>query len=166
MGAIEECYEQGAQEIRILGRTHTTAEKIIEHLQWADLVINGAEQPRELRGKNFLITRDQAREFLAPGSVVIDLVGGSASNRSPVENIIKCTFLTDPFFIEDEVYFSSLWGWPMMGFERESAIRYSSQITDILLGTEKLIRGLDHPSPGVEIAHVNRAKNINSSTGS
>ena len=159
MGAIHECYQQGVPEIRILGRTHTVEDGMSEHLRWADLIINGAEQPRKLRGKNFLVRRHQVEEFLRDGSVVIDLIGGSASNRSPVEHIVECTFLTKPYFLEDGIYFSSLWGWPMMGFERETAIKYSSQIVDILLGPEKLIRGLDHLMPGVEVALVNDARN-------
>ena len=47
-----------------------------------------AEQPRELRGKNFLITNDHLKNDLDDGSVVIDLVGGSATNRSPVEPVM------------------------------------------------------------------------------
>ncbi len=43
---------------------------------------------------------------LADGSVVIDLVGGSPTNRSPVEPVLSCTFLTDPSFVRDGVTIS------------------------------------------------------------
>lgn len=158
MGAIHECYELGVPEIRVLGRSHTSESGMIQHLKWANLIINGAEQPRKMRGKNFLVRKHQVQNFLGDGAVVIDLIGGSASNRSPVENIIECTFLNNPYFIENGIYFAALWGWPMMGFERETAIKYSSQILDVLLGQEKLIRGLSHLTPGVEIALVNDAR--------
>jgi alanine dehydrogenase len=154
MGAIHECFKMGIPTIQILGRTHTKKGAIEQFLSKADLIINGAEQPLEMRGKNFLISREQAREVIQDGSVVIDLVGGSASNRSPVENVIECTYLTDPFFLEDGVYFSALWGWPMMGFMRETAIRYSSQILDVLLEREKLLLGMERLTPGIQRAMV------------
>ena len=151
-GAIDECVQQGVRRIKILGRTHTVKEKINHYLHDADLVINGAEQAAELRGKNFLITKEHAREIMTDGTVVIDLIGGSATNRSPVENIIECTYMTQPFFREDGILFSALWGWPMMGFMRESAIKYSGQILDVLLGTERLIDGIENVHHGIKPA--------------
>ena len=88
------------------------------------------------------------------GSVIIDLVGGSETNRSPVEPVINCSFLTDPHFVQDGVTVSALWGWPMMGMMRETAIRYSNQIRDVLLGPERLVDGLDTLTPGVARALV------------
>ncbi len=154
IGAIHECYEMGIPTIHILGRPHTKQGCIEEYLKKADLIINGAEQPLELRGKNYLVTREHARDTIEDGSVVVDLVGGSASNRSAVENVIECTYLTDPYFVEDGVYFSALWGWPMMGFMRETAIRYSAQILDVLIHREKLLYGMEHLTPGVRRALV------------
>ena len=154
MGAIHEAYEQGVPVIKVLGKRHTQKGVIENDLDTADLVVNGAEQPRELRGKNFLISREHAEKVLPKGGVVIDLVGGSETNRSPVENVIKCTFLTEPHFVEDQIYFSALWGWPMMGFMRETAIKYSGQIVDVLLGEEKLISGLSDLPAGVKRALV------------
>ena len=124
------------------------------YLEVADLVINGAEQPVHLRGKNYIVTRAHAASVLEKGSVVIDLVGGSATNRSAVENVIECTYLTDPYFEEDGILFSALWGWPMMGFMRETAIKYSGQIADILVGEDQLIKGIDSLTPGVKQALV------------
>jgi len=141
MGAIDECYSAGVKRIHVLGRNHTMKGAIEHYLQDADLIINAAEQPRELRGINYLVTREHARSVIQDGSVVIDLIGGSASNRSAVENVVECTFLTDPHFEADGVYFSSLWGWPMMGFMEKTAHKYSAQILDVLIGDEKLISG-------------------------
>lgn len=154
MGAIDECYRQGVRTIHILGKKQTQKGIIEDYLKQADLVVNGAEQPVHLRGVNYLITRDHTQNTLQKGSVVIDLVGGSATNRSAVENVIECTYLTDPYFEEDGILFSALWGWPMMGFMRETAIKYSSQIADILLGDDQLIKGINHLVPGVEKALV------------
>lgn len=142
-GAIDECLRQGVRNLTIMGRRHTAEGTIEGFLKTADLVINGAEQPPELRGKNFLITNEHTKHILKSGSVVIDLIGGSPTNRSPVENIIECTYMTDPYFEHNGVLFSALWGWPMMGFMRESASKYSTQILDVLLGQERLIDGLD-----------------------
>ncbi len=154
MGAIDECYRKGVKTIRILGRQQTQKEMIEPFIKDADLIINAAEQPKHLRGKNYLITKHHSQNILQEGSVVIDLIGGSATNRSAVENVIECTYLTNPYFIEDGILFSALWGWPMMGFMRETAIKYSNQITDILLGEDKLIRGLNSLAPGVRKALV------------
>lgn len=154
MGAIHECYFQGVREINVLGKNHTKPGIIEEYLADADLIVNGAEQPAHLRGVNFLITKEHTKNLLEKGTVVIDLVGGSATNRSAVENVIECTYLTNPYFEEDGILFSALWGWPMMGFMRETAIKYSGQITEILLGPDKFISGLENLAPGVEKALV------------
>ncbi len=153
-GAIHEAYEQGVGCVHVLGRTHTVKGRIDYWLKKADLVVNGAEQAPELRGVNFLLTNRHLRDMLAEGSVVIDLVGGSETNRSPVEPVISCSFLTDPHFVQDGVTVSALWGWPMMGMMRETAIRYSGQIRDVLLGPEQLLAGLDQLAPGVSRALV------------
>ena len=154
MGAIDECYREGVKTIRILGKYQTQKGIIETYIKDADVIVNGAEQPKHLRGKNYLLTKDHTANLLQKGSVVIDLVGGSATNRSAVENVIECTYMTNPFFVEDGILFSALWGWPMMGFMRETAIKYSSQITDILLGEDNLISGLKNLAPGVERALV------------
>jgi len=153
-GALDELHQQGVKHIHVLGRAQTTKESIGYWLKNVDIVINGAEQSPELRGKNFLITNQHVKELIPENSVVIDLVGGSETNRSPVEPVINCSFLTQPYFVQDGVLISSLWGWPMMGMMRETAIRYSGQITDVLIGHEKLIDGLDKLTPGVKRALV------------
>lgn len=156
MGAIHECYTQGVRKVNILGLFHTKKDRIETWLKRSDVVINGAEQPVELRGKNYLITNRHLREVLPKGSVVIDLIGGSATNRSPVEPVVECTYLTDPHFEQDGVLVSALWGWPMMGMMKETAVRYSGQIADVLLGSDEyLIGGLTEPlHPGVKPAVV------------
>ncbi len=118
------------------------------------MVVNGAEQSPHLRGVNFLVSNRHLKEIVPDQSVVIDLVGGSATNRSPVEAVINCSFLTAPHFVQDGVTVSALWGWPMMGMMRETAIRYSGQIADVLTGPERLIDGLDALKPGVQRALV------------
>jgi hypothetical protein len=153
-GAIHELHEQGIGCVHVLGRTHTVHGRIDYWLKGADIVVNGAEQAPELRGVNFLVTNDHLKTLLPEGSVVIDLVGGSETNRSPVEPVLACTFLTDPHFVQDGVTVSSLWGWPMLGMMRETAIRYSGQAREVLLETEQMLRGLDHLTPGVERALV------------
>ncbi len=153
-GAMHEIYNQGFKNINILGRTHTTKENIDEWLKDVDLVVNGAEIPRAIRGITYLVSNDHLKRVIPEGSVVIDLVGGSETNRSAVEPVLSCTFLTKPHFVQDGVTVSALWGWPMLGMMRESAIKYSSQITDVLINREKLIEGLDSLSAGVKRALV------------
>jgi hypothetical protein len=45
-------------------------------------------------------------------------------------------------------------GWPMIGMMRETAIRYSGQIIDVLIGHEKLIDGLHILKLGVKRALI------------
>ena len=154
MGAINECYDKGVRAIQILGRDQTLPQNIGEFLKNSQLIINGAEQPAKLRGVNYLIRREYIGNLIKRGSVVIDLIGGSSINRSPVEDVVECTYLPSPHFERKGVIFSALWGWPMMGMMKESAIKYSGQIVDVLLADENLLKGLGHLTPGVVRALV------------
>ena len=153
-GAMNEIYDQGFKNINILGRTQTTKERINEYLEDADLIVNGAELPRKLRGVTYLVSNEHLKSVIPKGSVVIDLVGGSETNRSAVESVLSCTFLTEPHFVQEDVTISALWGWPMLGMMRESAIKYSSQIVDVLIKKEKTIEGIDKLTTGVKRALV------------
>jgi alanine dehydrogenase len=153
-GAMHEIYNQGFKNINVLGRTQTAKDKIDFWLKDVDLVVNGAEIPKAIRGITYLVSNDHLKHIIPKGSVVIDLVGGSETNRSAVESVLSCTFLTEPHFVQDEVTVSALWGWPMLGMMRESAIKYSSQIVDVLIKKEKVIEGLDGLTPGVKRALV------------
>ncbi|MBU0504832.1 MAG: alanine dehydrogenase [bacterium] len=153
MGAIHEAYMQGVKTIKVLGARQTTKEEIEQYIHNADIIVNGAEQPVELRGRNYLITNEHIRKVIPKGSAVIDLVGGSPTNRSPVEPVLNCTFLTDPYFVQDDVLISALWGWPMMGFLKETAIKYSSQILKALTSEDKLIEtGLENANISIKNA--------------
>ena len=79
-------------------------------------------------------------------------MGGSPVNRSAVEDVVECTFLTEPHFTRGGVYFSSLWGWPMMGMMEESARRYSGQVLEVLIGDGGLLGGAASMSPGLRRA--------------
>ena len=153
-GAMHEIYNQGFKNINILGRTQTAKDRIDEYLEDVDLVVNGAELPRKIRGITYLVSNDHLKRVIPKGSVVIDLVGGSETNRSAVESVLSCTFLTEPHFVKEEVTVSALWGWPMLGMMRESAVTYSSQIVNVLIKKEKVIEGIDTLTTGVKRALV------------
>ncbi|MGJ8530156.1 hypothetical protein [Maritalea sp.] len=159
-GAMRELYDQGVGQINVLGQTHTKSGRIEYWLNDVDLIVNGADQPVHLRGRNYLITNEHMKDNIRDGSVVIDLVGGSPTNRSPVEPVLTCTFLDKPHFVQDGVTVSALWGWPMLGMMRETAIIYSAQIVDVLTGPENLIAGLSSIAPGVKRALVCGPHNI------
>ncbi len=153
-GAMHEIYNQGFKNINILGRTQTAKENIEEYLKDVDLVVNGADIPKEIRGIVYLVSNDHLKRVIPNGSVVIDLVGGSETNRSAIEPVLNCTYLTAPDFVQDGVTVSALWGWPMLGMMKESAIKYSSQIVDVLIKREKTIEGIDNLTRGVKRALV------------
>ena len=153
-GAMHEIYNKGIKNINILGRKQTSKDRIEEYLKDVDLVINGVVLQKEIRGITYLVTNDHIKRVIPKGSVVIDLVGGSVTNRSAVEAVLNCTYLTKAHFVQDEVTVSALWGWPMLGMMKESTIKYSSQIVDVLIRREKIIEGLDTLSIGVKRALV------------
>lgn len=153
-GAIHEIYNQGFENINILGRAQTAKDKIEEYLKDVDLLVNGADLPKEIRGITYLVSNDHLKRVIPKGSVLIDLVGGSQTNRSAIEPVLDCTFLTKPHFVQDGVTVSALWGWPMLGMMKESATKYSSQIVDVLINREKVIEGLNGLTNGVKRALV------------
>jgi len=153
-GAMRELSDQGVGSIEVLGQTHTKSGRIEYWLNDVDIIVNGADQPVHLRGRNYLVSNEHLETHIPIGSVVIDLVGGSPTNRSPIEPVLSCTFLDEPHFEKNGVTVSALWGWPMLGMMRETAIVYSGQIVDVIANTEMLIEGLSKLSPGIERALV------------
>ncbi len=154
VGAMDEAYNQGVRKINVLTKINTTSERIEKFISRSNLIINGAELSKEMRGNTFLITAKHISNVIPKGSVVIDLIGGSSENRSAVEPIIECTFMDNPHFIQDDIYISSLWGWPMMGMMMESSVKYSGQILDVLTGRERIIDGTKKMTAGVKIAFI------------
>ncbi len=141
-GALDECMRHGIDEVDILTERTTRRPMAHRYLRSSNLIINGVEQSPHLRGKNYIVTTEDLRSVLRPGAVVIDLVGGSRANRTAIEPIVECTYPSDPYIVKDGVYLASVWGWPLMGFQKESVEQYSQQIIRVLLFDENLINGL------------------------
>jgi alanine dehydrogenase len=151
-GALDECVRSGVPRTHI--RTERTTQRALlrPHLEASDLIVNGIDGREDPR--SYVVTNDDLGEVIRPGTVVVDLVGGSASNRGAVEPIVECTSPADPYFVVDGVYLASVWGWPLVGFARESMERYSEQILRMLLYDERVLEGLDDPPEGVRRALV------------
>ncbi|MFI9202089.1 hypothetical protein [Streptomyces sp. NPDC053048] len=148
-GALDECARHGVREIDVLTKRATARPGVGRYLRAADLVVNGAELEPRLRGTSYLVTDEDLRSVLRPGAVVVDLVGGCATNRTAVEPIVESTHPADPYLVKHGVYLASVWGWPLLGFGRASVERYSRQITRVLLTDEQLINGLASAPPNV-----------------
>src|SRR5471030_2015959 len=137
MGALEVLVENGVETF-VLGRRQTAPGEIEKWLASARLIINGAELRRnEIR--RFLITQQHCDTVVAPGSVIVDLIGGSPVNRSPVEPITQMTYPDAPDFERNGRWYSAVWGWGILGKARETAEQYSRQILSVLLTDEKLV---------------------------
>ncbi|MEV4432489.1 hypothetical protein [Streptomyces sp. NPDC049585] len=147
-GALDECARHGVAHVEILTKRTTTRPDVCHHLHASDLVINGAE-PADRRRTGYVITEADLGGVLRPGTVVVDLVGGCATNRSVVEPLVECTHPGDPYLVRKGVFLAAVWGWPLLGFKRESVERYSDQITAVLLHEERLADGLATAPPGV-----------------
>ncbi len=151
-GALDECIRSGISHVHI--RTERTTEHALlrPHLADSDLIINGIDGREDPR--SYVITNDDLGAVIRPGTVVVDLVGGSATNRGAVEPIVECTTPDDPVMVVDGVYLSSVWGWPLVGFARESMERYSEQILRMLLLEERILDGLEDAPEGIRAALV------------
>lgn len=151
-GALDECLRGGISHVHI--RTERTTEHALlrPHLEDSDLIVNGIDGREDPR--SYVVTNDDLGSVIRAGTVVVDLVGGSASNRGAVEPIVECTTPDDPYFVRDGVYLSSVWGWPLVGFARESMERYSDQILRMLLFDERVLDGWEHPPEGIRAALV------------
>ncbi len=148
-GATDELLRRGVRRVHVLTERTTHHSVIGPFLAQADVIVNGIDG--HLQG-HYVVTEDHLRTTIRPGTVIVDLVGGSASNRGAVEPIIECTAPTDPHTLRDGVYLSSVWGWPLVGFARESMERYSDQILRMLLTEEGVLDG--HLPDGVRAGLV------------
>lgn len=151
-GAMDACLAAGVERVAVLGPAHTAKGRIDYWLKDADLIINGADQEAALRGVNYLVTEDHMKNLIPKASVIVDLVGGRPTKRSPIEAVIQSTPLSEPSFMAEGIAVAAINGWPRMGLMRESTMKYSGQILDVLMGPEKLLEGIAHLSPGVERA--------------
>jgi alanine dehydrogenase len=151
-GALDECMRSGVSHVHI--RTERTTEHALlrPHLEDSDLIINGIDGRDDPR--SYVVTNDDLGSVVRPGTVVVDLVGGSASNRGAVEPIVECTSPSDPYVVVDGVYLASVWGWPLVGFAQQSMERYSEQIMRMLLFEERVLDGLEGAPESIRRALV------------
>ncbi len=139
MGAFEHLRNEGV-DFTILGRAQTRKEALPGWLADAQLIVNGAETPGE---KDYIITMANSDHHIAPGSVVIDLIGGSPYLRSPVEHFQWTTFLPEIHHEYNGHYYAGLWGWDMFYSMTDTAKEYSRRIRDILTGDQNYAQDLD-----------------------
>ena len=151
-GALDECMRSGVAHLHIRTERTTEHASLRPHLAGSDLIINGIDG-RDDPG-SYVVTNDDLGSVIGPGTVIVDLVGGSASNRGAVEPIVECTSPDDPYFVVDGVYLASVWGWPLVGFAQESMERYSEQILRMLLFDERVLDGLEDAPDGIRGALV------------
>lgn len=152
-GAILEALRQGVPRVHIVGREQSHPSRIEPYLHSADLIINGIDLGAEKGLRHIITAAHVADNIVGSGAVIIDLVGGSDLEPSAIESIPGCTFLDNPYFEKSGVFFSALWGWPMMYMMRESAATYSKQISSLLVEAQDfLLRGVGAVPAGVERA--------------
>lgn len=151
-GALDECMRSGISHVHIRTERTTEHAALRPHLADSDLIINGIDG-RDDPG-SYVVTNDDLGSVIRPGTVIVDLVGGSASNRGAVEPIVECTSPDDPYFVVDGVYLASVWGWPLVGFAKQSMERYSEQILRMLLFDERVLDGLEDAPDGIRAALV------------
>jgi alanine dehydrogenase len=151
-GALDECVRSGVPRTHVRTERTTERELLRPDLEASDLIVNGIDGREDPR--SYVIADGDLGSVIRPGTVVVDLVGGSATNRGAVEPIVECTTPDDPFIVVNGVYLSSVWGWPLVGFARESMERYSEQILRMLLYEERILDGIEDAPAGIRDALV------------
>jgi len=146
-GALDECVRSAVVRTHIRTERTTEHDLLAPHLASSHLIVNGIDG-RDDPG-SYVVTNDDLGSVIRPGTVIVDLVGGSASNRGAVEPIVECTTPDDPYVVVDGVYLASVWGWPLVGFARESMERYSEQILRMLLFEEHVLDGWEGQPDGI-----------------
>jgi alanine dehydrogenase len=99
-----------------------------EHIPGTDILVNGINWPQELRGKEFIITRDMLRLF-KKGAVIADLIS-NPPGQSPIETMHPTT-LENIAYEVDGIVHTSCWSWPGLNPVNVSR-RYSLQTTPII----------------------------------
>lgn len=151
-GALDELVRAGVRRTHVLTERTTRRETLRGYLASSDLIVNGIDRRGD--GVGYVVRNDDLDAHVRPGTVVVDLVGGSATNRGAVEAIVECGAPDDPYTVRDGVYLASVWGWPLMGFAKPSMERYSDQILRMLLYDERVLDGWDTPPEGIRGALV------------
>jgi hypothetical protein len=151
-GALDECMRSGVGHLHIRTERTTEHASLRPHLAGSDLIVNGIDGRDDPR--SYVVTDDDLGSVIRPGTVIVDLVGGSATNRGAVEPIVECTSPDDPYVVVDGIYLASVWGWPLVGFAKESMERYSEQILRMLLFDERVLDGLEDAPDGIRGALV------------
>lgn len=139
MGAFEHFRNEGV-DFTVLGRAQTSRSALPGWLAGAQLIVNGAETPGD---ENYIITQENSDRDITPGSVVIDLIGGSPYRRSPVEHFQWTTFLPEIHHEYNGHYYAGLWGWDMFYSMTDTAKEYSRRIKDVLTGNGDYAADLD-----------------------
>lgn len=153
MGAIDGCLRAGLS-VQLMNRFHTAAPEFADQLGKANLVVNGALIPAERAGIDYVITKEHVASSMKAGTVLIDLIGGSPTDRSPVEVVETCTFLGRPSFDTNGIQVASVFAWPNYYNPLETCQCYSSQIASVMLRRGGLATGVHSASPGVKRALV------------
>lgn len=135
MGSFEQLRIAGV-EFTVLGRKQTAREELPGWLGGADLIINGAETPG---ATGYIITNKNVEEDIRRGTVVVDLIGGSPYQRSPIELFEWTTFLPEIHFEKDGRYFAGLWAWDMYYSMHDTTVNYSRMIKELIAGDSRYV---------------------------
>ncbi|MBU2574457.1 MAG: hypothetical protein KKH28_10315 [Elusimicrobia bacterium] len=126
-GAIRAAVEKLAR-VEILNRRHFV--RMDRHVPGADILVDAVNRPyrRDVDKETPFVTAGMLK-LLKPGSVLLDLVA-NPEHHAPIETM-RPTGMTEPYYILEGIYHTSLWGWPAMDPENISK-RYSLQLAPLV----------------------------------
>ena len=139
---------RAGSDVIVLNKRHM--KEIEKHLPGIDILVNCVNWPLEKRGKELIITREQVRKFMRPGSVIVDLVVNPLGH-SPIETC-RPTFLDNNQYQEEGIWHTCCWGWPNYNPEKASEF-YSKLIIPHII--EIITKGPLNVGENIKRAYVN-----------
>lgn len=128
IGAIQAASRAQARVILLNKREMNEMEK---HLPGTDILVDGLTWPRELRGKQYLVTKGMLK-LMNPHSAVIGLVANLAG-QYPIETM-RPTTLSDISYTDHGVVHAACWGWSgldAVNITRRFSIQIAPALADI-----------------------------------
>lgn len=146
-GAIQEAGRKLAH-VEVLNRKHFG--EMAKHLPGTDILVDAVNRPfrRDLDSEPPFVTRKMLK-LLKPGSVLVDLVS-NPERHAPIETM-RPTSMSEPYYILDGIYHTSLWGWPAMDPIKISK-RYSLQVAPLVKAIAA--KGLEHAPESIKKAVI------------
>ena len=134
-------------DVKVLNKKHFP--NIKDHIGDADMLVNAINWPFHLRGKEFVMTRNDLK-YMKEGAILVDLVV-NPRGKSPIETCMP-TYQDAMHYEVDGITHTCCWGWPGLT-PKKTCQAYSAILPEII--ADFASRGLDGRPEHITRAYVN-----------